>query len=153
MCRLVMGNKPSANLSTIAVRKTAELHDFPTLYPAVHRTLTEDTYVDNVLIVSPTLARLKSSIKDVEYVASQGGFYFKPWVIAGQDVPQHTISISLPSAIAEDEEKALGLSWDVSSDHFSIKPGLLVGDRKRTGRAAENIFRLVTKSSGCKIGS
>ena len=83
MTRLVMGNKISPNFSIIAVNETAELEDFPSRYPDVHEALTRNTYVDNVLVVKPSLEELLITIGNIELVSAKGGFYFKPWIISG----------------------------------------------------------------------
>ena len=82
MTRLGMGNKISYNFSIIAVNDTAELADFPTRFPYVHQALTEDTYVDNVLVVKPTLEEIKTTIEQIEMVSAKGGFFYQPWIIS-----------------------------------------------------------------------
>ena len=108
MTRLGMGNKISSNFSIIAVNETAELEDFPVRYPDAHKALTEDTYVDNVLVVKSSLEEIKAVIEQIEFVSARGGFYYKPWIISGQNVPHQVIPVALPNAVLIDEEKALG---------------------------------------------
>ena len=74
MTRLVMGNKPSANLSIIAVRKTAELEDYPEKYPVAYKALIYDSYVDNVFITAPDSNKLRQGIDEIEFVGKKGGF-------------------------------------------------------------------------------
>ena len=62
MTQLGMGNKISSNFSIIAVNDTAELEDFPTRFPDAHKALTGDTYVDNGLVVKPTLEETRPSL-------------------------------------------------------------------------------------------
>jgi hypothetical protein len=107
MTRLGMGNKISSNFSIIAVNETAKFEDFPTRFPDAHKALTEDNYVDNVLVVKPTLK------KQIELVSAKGGFSYKPWIISGQNVPHQVIQVTLPNAISFEEEKALGINWHV----------------------------------------
>ena len=132
MGRLIMGHKSSTNYSTIAVHETAKLFDFQFRYPVAFKALVEDTYVDNVLIAKDSLEEIKNGIKDIEYVAGHGNMFFKPWVISGEDVPVQTIQVNLPNAVKVDEEKALGLSWDVKPDLLSVKPAMLA-EKKRGG--------------------
>ena len=116
MTRLVMGNKPSSNFSQIALKETTKLEDFHVRFPVACKALNENGYVDNILITAPSKKILDDKIKEVEFVAGKGGFYFKPWVVSGEDVPQQVIKVQLPNAIAEDEEKALGvyLVWNLT---------------------------------------
>ena len=118
MTRLGMGKKISSNFSIIAVNNTAELEDFPSRFTDSHRALTEDTYVDNVLVVKATLAEIKVTIEKIEFVSAKGGFFYKPWIISGQNVPHQVIQVALPNDISVDEEKALGINWHVLEDLY-----------------------------------
>ena len=71
-----------------------------------------------------SLLLLLAGIKEIEYVASQGGFKFKEWIVSGQDIPEQVVSIKLPNSIAPEVEKALGVFWDVLNDEFYVKLGL-----------------------------
>ena len=130
MGRLIMGNKSSTNYSTISVHETAKLFDFETRFPVAHKALVEDTYVDNVLIAKDSTEEIDKGIEDIEFVAAHGSMFFKPWVKSGEDVPVQTIQVDLPNAVKVDEEKALGLSWDVKPDLLSVKPALLAEKKK-----------------------
>lgn len=134
MGRLIMGNKSSTNYSTIAVQETAKLLDFKTRFPVAYNALVKDTYVDNVLLTSDTTEELVKGIEDIEFVAGHGNMFFKPWIKSGEDIPIQTIQVSLPNAVQADEEKALGLSWDVKPDLLSVKPAMLA-DKKKGGVA------------------
>ena len=120
MKRLVMGNGPSSGLSAVALQETSKLEDFVATYPIAHTALTEDTYVDNVLLTADNLEEMRVKIKQVEFVAGKGGFFFKEWVVSKQDIPVQVIGIQLPNAIGITEEKALGINWEVKSDEFFI---------------------------------
>ena len=124
MQRLVMGNKPSGALSMVAMRETAELGENRSLYPAAYETLVKNSYVDNVFRVAPTIETLKDDINQIEKVSAMGGFYFKDWIISGEDVPEQLISVQLPYAIGVEEERCLGVSWDVRTDRLFVKSNL-----------------------------
>ena len=87
MERLVMGNKPSASLSGVSLSETAKLEDFPSRYPAAHQALTSDAYVDNVFLTAPNHDKIKAMIAEIELVAAKGGFFFKPFIMSGEDLP------------------------------------------------------------------
>ena len=110
MTRLVMGNKPSANLSIIAVRKTAELGTFPEQFPVAYKALIDDSYVDNVFITAPNIDKLRSGIEEIVFVGKKGGFKFKEWIVLD--------SVQLPGAASADEEKALGVHCDMEKDEL-----------------------------------
>ena len=137
MERLVMGNKPSASLSGVALSETAKLGDFAIKFPSAHKALTTDAYVDNVFVTAENHVLLKAKIKEIELVAEQGGFYFKPFVISGEDIPDMVIGVAVPGAIGNNEEKALGLYWDVKDDRLYIKADL--------EKSSKNAKRGITK--------
>ena len=121
MTRLVMGNKPSGPISSVAVNETACLFDFEQLYPAAYDALANKSYVDNTFIVGPTVEKVRADIEETEFVAGKGGFFYKEWIVSGQDVPEQFIAVHLPNQIAADEETALGVDWDVPRDTLSVK--------------------------------
>ena len=127
MTRLVMGNKPSTNISIVAVQESTELEDFQTTEPEACEVLTKDIYVDNVFVTAPDLEELLRIIKGVERVAGAGGFKFKEWMIPGQVSDGETI-VSLQGY--DEVEKALGLYWCLVRDEFFVKLELSDEDKK-----------------------
>ena len=130
MGRLVMGNKPSSNYSQISLKETTKLKDFPSRYPTAEKALTQDSYVDNTFVTAPNIEKLHQNIEEVETVAKEGGFFYKPWIISGEDVPHQIIGVQLPNAIAADKEKALGVGWDVKEDKLYIEADISIGNKK-----------------------
>jgi len=120
MTRLVMGNKPSANCSQIALKETAGLNNNNVKYPEAAKALIHNSYVDNTFTTAENIAVLMKNISDIELVASGGGFYYKPWVVSGEDVPDLVIAGPVDCLVTE-SEKALGVYWDVRDDKFFIK--------------------------------
>ena len=125
-----MGVKPSANFAIIAMKETAKLEDFEIKYPVAKKALSEDSYMDNTFVTAPTIDEIHEKIKEIEFVAKQGGFKYKEWVVSGQNVPQQVISVALPHAIGVNEEKALCVHWDVVQDQFFIKVDVSIGSKK-----------------------
>ena len=124
MTRLVMGNIGSPSLSLVAVHETAELDDNRSKYPVAHEALTKNSYVDNVCLNAPNMEKIKEDINEVETVSAMGGFHYKPWIISGQDVQEQLIKVQLPHQIGADEERCLGVGWDVKNDNLFIKSNL-----------------------------
>ena len=77
------------------------------------RRLLKTQYVDNVLVVKPTLEEIMITIEQIEFVSAKGGFFYKPWIISGQNIPHRVIQVTLPNAISVDVEKELGINWHV----------------------------------------
>ena len=147
MTRLVMGNTGSPSLSIVSVHETAELGDNRSNYPVAYNTLKKNSYVDNVCRVAPDIDTIKRDIEEIEKVSAMGGFHYKEWVISGQDVTEQLISVQLPNQIGADEERCLGVSWDVKNDDLFIKSNL---DKpgKKTRRMMENTRREIQRNSG-----
>ena len=129
MTRLVMGNKPSSNISIVAVKETAQLEDCQTKFPVAYQALMSDSYVDNVFLTAPDTDTLVQGITEIETVAAKGGFKFKEWIVSGQNIPEKKVSIKLPNAMDPDEAKALGVFWNVKEDEFYVKPGITDKER------------------------
>ena len=129
MTRLVMGNKPSSNISIVTVKETAQLDGCVNEFPVAYKALMDDSYVDNVFLTAPDMKTLVQGIAEIETVAAKGGFKFKEWVVSGQDIPEQKVSIKLPNAINPEEEKALGVFWNAKDDWFYVKPGITEKER------------------------
>ena len=121
MTRLVMGNKPSANSSQVALKEIAYLEDNHLKHPAAAEALSKNSYVDNTFTVEENHKAVSQNIEDIEKVAAGGGFFYKPWVISGQQVGDQMV---LNSDDIEDE-RALGVMWAVEQDLFYVKVGAL----------------------------
>ena len=118
MTRLVMGNKPSANCSQIALHETANLGDNDVKFPDAVKALKEDSYVDNTFTTAVSHDEIRRKIDEIENVAKQGGFFYKPWIVSGDDVPIQSITSPEPKAA---EEKVLGMFWDVKTDRIFVQ--------------------------------
>ena len=130
MTRLVMGNKPSGSLSQVALRQTSELNDNAEKYPVAHEAITEDSYVDNIFRTAPDIATLRADIAEIELVSAMGGFFYKEWMLSGHDQPEQLIGVQLPNAIGANEEKALGMYWNVFEDYLYVKCDLVKPSKK-----------------------
>ena len=119
MKRLVMGNKPSANSSQIALKETAVINGNDLQFPAAKKALVHNSYVDNTFTGHDTRKETEKNIADIKKVAAEGGFFFKPWTISGDQVTDQMV---LNSEDVEDE-RALGVMWSVHEDKFYIKVG------------------------------
>ena len=74
---------------------------------------------------------LQANIAEVEHVSAMGGFFYKPWIISGVSVSEQVIGHQLPDLTTLDEEKALGVHWDVCKDVLYVKADLLSIGKKR----------------------
>ena len=145
MTRLVMGLKPSTNLAVIAMKETAKLGNFQAEKPDAHRALAKDSYADNTFVTGDSHEDVKKKVEEVEFVAAHGGFKYKEWTFSGEKVPHHVISVHLPNAIGVEEEKALGVSWDVTNDELFVKVDVTSGSKKKSGSSKIIISEVTNK--------
>ena len=133
MTRLVMGNKPSTSISGVAMRETSLLEDFAIRYPVAYQALNRDSYVDNTNCGADNLEQLRKNIQEIEYVASRGGFIYKPWVLSGSKNPDVLIGPSSDDSLIE---KNLGVVWQVTQDLLQIKPNVSYGNKRKGERVS-----------------
>ena len=130
MTRLVMGNRPSTSISGVAMKETARLEDYFTRYPVARQALDRDSYVDNTNTGADDHETLLENIKEIEFVASKGGFFYKPWVISG--LKSEDILLG-PKNDDDHVEKNLGVLWIVDKDLLQVKPRVSFGGNNRKG--------------------
>ena len=111
-----VNNKPSANISQIALKETAHLGNNAEQFPAAKESLCRNSYVDNVFQGADNKEMMDTKINDTEHVAAQGGFRFKPWTISGQDTEDVKVGPD-----SDHVEKTLGLYWRVRDDRLFVK--------------------------------
>ena len=85
MVRLVMGNLFSLTISVVCLHKTVELGDNQEKFPAAHKAIKEDGYINNNFLTVPLKEELKKKIEELELVLAQGGFFYKPFIVSGED--------------------------------------------------------------------
>ena len=128
MTRLVMGNKPSTNISGVAMKETTKLEDYAAKYPIAREALDRNSYVDNTNTGADTHEQLKKNIEEIELVASKGGFYYKPWIVSGDKASDVVIG---PMGDENLAEKNLGVTWLVTQDQLQVKPVVNVGNKRK----------------------
>ena len=68
--RPVIGNKPLANCSQIALRETYINHN-DERFPDAAKALTRDSYVDNTFVTAPSHDKVERKIEHVKTVATK----------------------------------------------------------------------------------
>ena len=137
MTRLVMGCKPSSNLSIIALKETAFINDNHETHPDAAKALVDDSYVDNTFIAKDTHKELFKVIAETEEMAKVAGFFYKPWVVSGDDVPDQ----QLVNVDDVEEEKALGIHWDVKNDKLFVR--VRAGAKKKLSFSSTIVISLL----------
>ena len=132
MTAVNFGDKPSATIAQIALRKSAE--EASQVFPGAARILTENSYMDDIPASTDTAEQAKQLTKDIEAVLEPKGFRIKEWVFSGSE------SDAVPMRTEEDEpaagskERVLGVQWDPGSDVlvFGFRWPMRTGVTKRS---------------------
>ena len=147
MTRLVMGNKPSSNISVLAVRECTNLLNYKKRYPDACQTLLRDTYVDNVFVTGESIESLFERISEIEEVTAAGGFLFKPWMVSGQVSGEE----SIVQVGCSEVEKALGMYWNTQSDVFFVKLEISTEEKLILNGCISTVGSRSSSHSGGKI--
>ena len=111
---VTFGDKCSAAIVTLAMRKTAEM--FKELFPRGNKIINKDSYVDDILSSNESDSEVIENIRNVEKVLKQGGFHIKHWIVSGNI--NHDDSVKI---LNSDQEKVLGMQWHPKNYEFLFK--------------------------------
>ena len=132
MTGLVMGNRPSTNISIIAMRLNASRGNNKIDYPIAHEALTTNSYVDNTFCGAENDEDLEKAIEQTELVANSAGFHYKEWQRSGVGGSE-SVLLATGSTDAS-VEKALGLMWNTSADELFVRVDLAKPPKKVHGK-------------------
>ena len=78
-----MGDRPSATIAIVALRKTAEM--YKEKCPEASNTIITNSYMDDIPESVPTKKEAIHRIKEIDMILATGGFKIKEWIISGDD--------------------------------------------------------------------
>ena len=132
--RVSFGDKPSATIATMALRKTAEMGNEE--YPEAAKIILNNTYMDDIIDSTNDLLSAKKLTKDIENLVGRGGFKLKEWIFSHSAKLDET---PVPNETNVSIEKVLGIMWDPVHDQLCFKAKLnLCPKRKKKKRSAQN---------------
>jgi len=108
MTAVNMGDKPSATIAQIALRKSAE--DASLVLPEAARIITENSYMDDIPASTDTQTQAAQLTKDIEAILAPRGFRIKEWFFSGSEKEASTGC----------KEGVLGVQWDPGPDLFEM---------------------------------
>ena len=144
------GDKPSATIATVALRKTAQMGE--ELFPEAAKIVMENTYMDDIIDSVSDKRKALSITRDIERFISKGGFRIKGWILSSERVNKDGMLVPTEKNAAT--EKVLGVAWNPVEDKFCFKVKLNFSERKKKLRAEpdikshqlqENIPQVLTK--------
>ena len=108
--RVSFGDKPSVTISTIALRKMAEMTRNE--YPEATDIIQNNTYMDDIIESKDNFAMAFKLNQDIEKATIKGGFQVKEWIFLGDISKQEeTIMVQKPHTSTE---KILGVHMKIS---------------------------------------
>ena len=78
--RVSFGDKPSATIATMALRKTAEMGSKQ--YPDAAKIVKDNTYMDDIIESTTDLPTAQTLMQDIETLIIKGGFKLKEWIFS-----------------------------------------------------------------------
>ena len=100
MLALSFGDRPSGNIATLALRKTAQ--KYKTEYPNAFKLIERNCYVDDLISSVNNMTEAQELMKETEEVLVRGGFEIKHWICSNtvtqeivDDFQRNNISIKI----------------------------------------------------------
>ena len=117
--RVSFGDKPSGTITTIVLRKTAEM--VRNKYPEAADIIQNNTYMDDIIESKDNITMPRELSQDIEKAIVKGGFQVKEWIFSADISKQEeTIVVQKPHTSTE---KILGIKWSPCEDQlcFEVK--------------------------------
>ncbi|KAJ8032137.1 hypothetical protein HOLleu_25575 [Holothuria leucospilota] len=105
------GDRPSATIATVALRKTAEAEK--TQFPEAAETILTNVYMDDILECVSSDNEAVQRAGEIEQLLEHGNFSIKRWTFSGNG--------SNEDSWIPKNEKVLGISWKPVEDKLSFK--------------------------------
>ena len=120
-----MGDRPSATIAQVALRKTAEAAK--EIFPESAHIIINNSYMDDISASVDDEAEAISRMGEIDRILNPSGFVIKEWISNPADAERVTYTGGKPiyATVGEDEtsvtEGVLGLIWDVERDLLQFK--------------------------------
>jgi len=126
MTAVNMGDRPSATIAQIALRKSAEEESI--VLPEAAKIITENSYMDDILGSTVTEAQAGKFTKDIEAILEPRGFRIKEWFFSGSEKEAVKVKTETDDTLVGSKERVLGVQWDPGPDmlefeiHWPLQP-------------------------------
>ena len=143
MTSVCFGDKPASAISSLALRKTAIMHNGE--FPTAAETICKNTYVDDIIDSVPDIMSAKKLSSDIEHVIKSGSFHIKSWTFSGvKNTSEHFIIEKGMEANAEsitNSQRVLGILWNAEQDILYFKVKLNFNSKKRGMKIQPNLLK------------
>ena len=131
MTAVNMGDRPSATIAQVALRKTAE--EAAEEFPVASKVIKKNSYMDDIPASVNTDQDALKCMKDIEILLGRKGFHIKEWLWKGMtrdkekvNEDQKTVQMLLNSSENDKyTETVLGMSWNILKDEIVFTVGKL----------------------------
>ena len=121
-----MGDKPSAVIAQIAMRKTVE--ESIEVHPIASQTIIKDSYMDDILSSTDSDDESVAQMKAIDSILGAKGFKIKEWIsniCSAKNIKElHTV-LQIGAHREDNTEGVLGMKWDVENDAVKFKVNLI----------------------------
>ena len=129
------GDRPSANIAMVALRKTAEMST--TLHREASEIIISNSYMDDIVDSKPSIAEVNNIIEKINVILHRGGGgggKIKQWNTSDvRNGPENLANVKVVERDTDKSniEKVLGIAWNKCSDTltFDIKLDFSIGKR------------------------
>ena len=129
---VAFGDRPAAAISTVAVRKTAEL--YRNINPKAAEKIIHDIYVDDTTTGDEDIESLENLKKGVKDILSMGGFKIKGFITSG-DVTKEDVAFIGSGEL----NRVLGIVWDYTKDVFKVRVKINLSKKRRSVRTGRDL--------------
>ena len=134
-----MGDKPSAAIAQLALRKAAEMA--PESKKEAKEVVLNNSYMDDILGSRDSKEEVEAITSDISTILKNCNFVIKEWNVSGQDPPtqrktedQEVVNKLLNAASNSLHQKALGMYWDKKQDKLMFSSTISSTDKPITKR-------------------
>ena len=135
-----MGDRPSAAIDQVALRKTSE--DARSKFPEAADMILKNHYMDDMPASVNSKEEGEKRMSEIESILSPGGFKIKEWIYTGKEVhkekskDQDAVQLLMGSDYSEgfDTQSVLGMHWNTKYDTIRFFASLPKHNSKVTKR-------------------
>ena len=115
MTAVNMGDKPSATIAQIALRKTAEEADES--HPIAARIIIKKSYMDDIPASTSSVEESDRLTEEIGEILLKRGFKIKEWIFSGcNDAKPIAMGEENQTKDESSKERVLGIQWDPKND-------------------------------------
>ncbi|XP_057308277.1 uncharacterized protein LOC130646153 [Hydractinia symbiolongicarpus] len=116
MTAVNFGDKPSATMAMVALRKTTEKQRQN--YPIACKAIIDNSYMDDITDNADNAEEAIQRTREIDIILATGGFKIKEWTISGLEKPGSDGTHPIGELDNEDTKKVLGMKWQFKVDHL-----------------------------------